>query len=289
MSLDVQITHELLDKLQKFPFARRQKIYAELGKMEWERCADSLEYWLNPNEHWVPYVLTFDPHPMFRCSLCNADNEDVHPISKHKIHLEVAHNLPQVSITNQEVKKYFTEIPAIRALPHKEYFQVIADHWTNQQLMLIEKSRDMMATWMIVAFYTWDTIFHAGRQNFFQSQTAKKTRELVKRAKFIYEHQPKMIKDVHKFKFALGLDGAGEFIGESLNSEIIGIPQGSDQIRQYHPSGVFTDETAFAPDSGEGFAAIKPSIMNGGRYTGVSSAFPSWFMMATQDNLEADV
>lgn len=287
MGLDVQITHELLDKLQKFPFARRQKIYAELGKMEWERCADSLTYWMDPTAHWVPYIYTADPHPMYKCVLCDPDNDDVHPISKHKIHLELHHG--KANASHEEMKQYFKEIPSIRPLPKKDYFAEIGSYWMYQPLMLIEKSRDMMATWMAVTFYTWDTIFHSGRQNFFQSQTAKKTRELVKRAKFIYEHQPKIIKDVHKFKFALGLDGAGELISDSLNSEIIGVPQGSDQVRQYHPSGIFTDETAFHSDAGSTFAAIKPAIQNGGRYTGVSSAFPGWFQLACQDLLDLDV
>ena len=44
-----------------------------------------------------------------------------------------------------------------------------------------------MATWLVVALYTWDTIFHPGRQNFFQSETAPKTLELVRRAWHIYK------------------------------------------------------------------------------------------------------
>ena len=287
MSLDITLTNEIIEKVGKLPMARRQKIFAEIGKMEWDRCADSLHYWLDPTAHYIPYVYTFDPHPMHKCLLCDPDNEEVHPTSKHKAHLELFHN--KTNAGYEEMRQYFKEVPAIRALPGKEYFGVIAQYWLYQPLLLVEKSRDMMATWMTVAFYTWDTIFHSGRQNFFQSQTAKKTRELVKRAKFIYEHQPKFIKDQHRFKFAIGVDGAGEFVCDSLNSEIIGVPQGSDQVRQYHPSGIFTDETAFHSDAGETFAAIKPAISNGGRYTGVSSAFPGWFQLACNDQLHLDL
>ena len=78
-------------------------------------------------------------------------------------------------------------------------------------------------------------------------------------------------------------------MGESLGSEIEGFPKGGDQVRQYHPSGMFTDETAFHEDAGETFAAIKPAIANGGRYTGVSSAYPGWFMLAAKDLFEAEV
>ncbi|MCX7827576.1 MAG: hypothetical protein N2689_18775, partial [Verrucomicrobiae bacterium] len=79
---------------------------------------------------------------------------------------------------------------------------------------------------------------------------------------------------------------AGELLVESLHSQIIGLPQGPDKIRQYHPTGIFTDETAFHPQAADTFAAVKPAIQSGGRYTGVSSAYPSWFMHACQDTLD---
>jgi hypothetical protein len=52
---------------------------------------------------------------------------------------------------------------------------------------------------------------------------------------------------------------------------------------------MFTDETAFHKDAGETFAAIKPAIQNGGRYTGVSSAYPGWFMLACKDQLDMEI
>lgn len=286
MALDVTITRELIDSLKKYPLARRKRILNELGHMEFSRCADSLHYWMDPNAHWVPYVYTYDQHPMFKCNLCPSDSDEVHHNFKRQFHLEHAHGRPNAGY--EEIRQCFTELSTTRPFPSKEYFGTIATHWLQQPLMLVEKSRDMMATWMTITFYTWDTIFHGGRQNFFQSETAKKTRELVKRSLWIWQHQPRFIRDIHRFKFAIGVDGAGEFRSESLNSEIIGMPQGNDQIRQYHPSGVFTDETAFHEKASESFAAIKPSIQNGGRYTAVSTAFPSWFMLACGDVLEND-
>jgi hypothetical protein len=70
---------------------------------------------------------------------------------------------------------------------------------------------------------------------------------------------------------------------EELNSEILGFAQGGDQIRQYHPTGLFADEAAFQTAAEDSFGAAKPALQNGGRYTAVSSANPSYFMLLCKD------
>jgi hypothetical protein len=70
-----------------------------------------------------------------------------------------------------------------------------------------------------------------------------------------------------------------------LGSMIMGFPQDPDTVRQFHPRGLFQDEAAFMPKAGDAFAAAKPTIQNGGRYTAISSANASWFQMLTQDTL----
>lgn len=267
-------TREVLTRIAALPPAKREAALSILSVEEWDRCAASPLYWLfGPH---IPYVYTLDHHPHYRCNICQAEL----PHHKRIPHLHSSHSIsiedPVLAAT------YFLELPTIRPFPHKPYFEPIINAWLTEQLLLIEKSRDMMATWLFVALYTWDTIFHQGRQNFFQSKSAKDTIELVRRAHFIYRHQPRFLRR-HKFVYAVGADSAGELRSETLSSEIIGLPQGSDKIRQYHPTGVFTDETAFHPDAAETFAAVKPAIQAGGRYTGVSSAAPSWFMQACLD------
>jgi hypothetical protein len=237
---------------------------------------------VDPEAHAIPYVYTLDPHPMYECTICG-DNEP-HTFNKRITHMKEYHNKEIEDV--RALNAYFKQLPTTRVFPKKPYFEPIYQYWLREPLMLVEKSRDMMATWMFVVAYSWDTLFHNGRQNFFQSETAPKTNELVKRVKFIYEHQPRFIKDLYKFEYAKGPAGAGIFECEGLNSEIIGFAQGSDQIRQYHPSGMLSDETAFDKYASETFAAIKPAIQNGGRYTGVSTAFPSWFQFAARDSLD---
>jgi hypothetical protein len=108
----------------------------------------------------------------------------------------------------------------------------------------------------------------------------------VRRAWFIYKKQPKFLQK-WEYSYLHGPANAGLLESEDSHSHIIGFPEGADQIRQYHPSAVFTDETAFHKSADLTFAAVKPSIQNGGRYIGISSAWPGWFYLACRDLLDA--
>jgi hypothetical protein len=57
-------------------------------------------------------------------------------------------------------------------------------------------------------------------------------------------------------------------------SRIVGIPEGADQIRSYHPWGLLMDEAAFQPQAGEAYDAAVPVCE---RIVVLSSAGPGWF------------
>jgi hypothetical protein len=240
-------------------------------------------YWLDPARHMMPYVYTKDPKQLFSCRLCNDGAS--YFFNKRHAHLEIRHK--KEVTTESELKFYFEALPTTRPFDLKPfpYIAPIAEWWLREPIMLVEKSRDMMATWTVVAMYTWDTLFHENRENMFQSEDATKTADLVKRADFIYKSQPKFLRK-HKAVFSTGSSRAGILQVAGVNSLILGMPQGADQIRQYHPSGCFVDEAAFQMKAGESFMAIKPAIQAGGRYTAVSSANPGFFMAACRDTLE---
>jgi hypothetical protein len=218
---------------------------------------------------------------MYECTLCTDGAS--HHFNKRHTHLELAHKIK--TSTELEVKGFFRELSTTRPFFLIEYAPPIIETWLREPLICIEKSRDMMATWLTVIMYTWDTLFHQGRQNIFQSEDAFKTDELVQRAKFIYEKQPKFLKEVFKFNYSRGQSKSGVFRCEELSSEILGFPQGADQIRQFHPTGLFSDEAAFQSAAGDTFSAVKPAIQNGGRYTAVSSANPSFFQHLCRDSV----
>lgn len=255
-----------------------------LGAQEYNRCAEDVLYWFDPKQHYIPYVYTLDPHVLYTCILCN--NETVHAQNKLNVHLALKHNIKSSSSKTQTRKAYFSTVDPVRPFVLNEYMPPLIRAWEEEPLMVIQKSRDVMATWLIVALYTWDSMFHKGRQNIFQSKTANDTNELVKRARGIYENHPKFLKDIVKATYGLGGSKSGELKFPGIDSEILGFPQGPDVIRQYHPTGIFQDEAAYQEKAKDAFTAIKPAIQNGGRYTGISSANPGWFQMVAQDRLE---
>ena len=283
MPYNYTLTSELLARVAKLPKRQRDGAMKELGKLEWDRCAEDIFYWLDQTKHpAMPYVFTHDPHPYFLCSICNDGN--TYQSQQRKTHLRIAHEI--VADSEPQLRGYYSDLPTIRPFPLYDYMRPIIDAWLNEQFVFVQKSRDMVATWTIVMCYTWDTLFHEGRQHIFQSEDAQKTSDLVKRAGIIYHNQPKFIRNVHKAYKALGLSKAGTLQVPDLNSEIMGFPQGADQIRQYHPSGIFLDEAAYLVDAGNTFAAIKPAIQAGGKFTAVSSANASWFWKACSDELD---
>ena len=283
MATDYILDTKLLTAIGKLPPRSRESALLQLGQSEWKRCSDDVLYWLDTRRHpALAYVYTHDPHIYFACGICNDGN--TYQGKQRRPHLKIVH---QIDTTDElQLRTYYKEIPTTRPFPLHDYMLPIIDTWLNEQFFLVEKSRDMVATWTTVMLYTWDTLYHEGRQNIFQSEDSTKTADLVKRALFIYRHQPKFLRNIHPAHASLGLAKAGVLRVDSLNSEIMGFPQGADQIRQYHPSGVYLDEAAYLVDAGNTFAAVKPAIENGGRFSATSSANASWFWKACCDELD---
>lgn len=258
---------------------QRRRVLAEIGRVEHARCAADPLYWLDAHAHAFPYVYTKDPHQLWTCVRC--EDGLAHATNKREIHLTLTHG--EDKPTAESIIGSFTLLNPVRPFPIKPYMPPIINTWLNESLFVIEKSRDVMATWLIVALYTWDTIFHAHRQNIFQSKTASDTMELVTRAYHIWSQQPKFLKDVTKCTYMKGTARSGLITMDTNGSEIIGLAQGPDQIRGFHPSGIFQDEAAFQDKGHMAFTASKPAIQNGGRFTAISSPNPSWFMLICND------
>lgn len=281
---DPFLTTDMLQGILKLGPEKRKMAMKKVGQEEWARCAEDIFYWLDPNAHPITYVYTKDPHTMFKCKLCPPGL--THTGKQRKPHMLIVHGIG--CNTNKELSQYMDELDPIRPFTLMEYFRPIIETWLTEDFIAVEKSRDMMMTWLAVSMFTWDTLFHKGRQYIFQSETAMKTRELIDRVEVIYHNQPVWLKAAWNPKpyGAEGPSRAGIFKVPGLQSEIIGFPQGADKIRQYHPSGVFSDEAAFNPEAGDTFAAIKPAVQNGGKYLAVSSANPGWFQQLCSDTTE---
>jgi hypothetical protein len=112
-----------------------------------------------------------------------------------------------------------------------------------------------------------------GKWHQFQSQKEDKAAELVDYAKTLYALQDDVLK--RQFPLAKPLKEQASLRLEFANgSRIIGIPEGADQIRSYHPWGLLMDEAAFQPEAGEAYDAAVPVCK---KIIVVSSAGPGWF------------
>lgn len=173
----------------------------------------------------------------------------------------------------------------IKAFPsHLPYLYTYARCWEKYPKIAVPKSRRMFMSWMNIALYLWDTMFHVGRFNAFVSRKEEAADELVKRAEFIYDHIPEaaISRDLLPRKEA-------KFCHLSfpeINSKIQGFPQGADQLRQFTFSGILGDECAFWENAQKFYAASLPTLEGGGRITLISSPGPGFFKALVHDQLD---
>lgn len=280
---DLVFDQQLLDEVRavKNPLARQQILRA-IGNTEYERCKDSVVYWADKTQHpAMPYVYTWDKRALYQCRLCQDTPkwEWQHSAEKLEHHLLLSHEIVEKSAAKR--RGYFNALPAVRALPDKPGIPPVLRLMDEEQFVAIEKSRDVMGTWTVVTYYTWVAIFGEGRELIFQSEKLEKSWDLLKRAKHIYDHQPNFLK-----KHDAVCTKASGFEIEELGNQIYGFAQGPDQVRMFHPAGIFMDEAAFQPMAAEAFAAIQPAIMGGGKVTLLSSANPGFFQLVCEDRSE---
>src|SRR5947207_1922294 len=164
-----------------------------------------------------------------------------------------------------------------RPFPHKPYFQSLVDDFEREPVLFVEKSRDMMASWLFVGLFTHAAMTTEGIEVLFQSQKEEKAFELVEYAKILYQQSDEAIRNAYPLSKGRQPDGVLEF---AHGSRIIGIPGGGDQVRSYHPWGLFQDEAAFMPEAGEAYDNAVPVCE---KIVVVSSAGPGWFANQCQN------
>lgn len=175
------------------------------------------------------------------------------------------------------------EHPVKRLPMEKEYIRELAQHFLNEPLLLVEKSRQMMVTWLGCAYCLWVAMFHKGRRVFVQSKKEKDADELLNRVKHIYKHLPPLMKEL----FTANEPSAYLSLKFGKHDSVIqGTPQGADVIRQYTASLIFSDEMAFQEKAEEAYVAAKPALTGGGQFIGVSTPnFKNFFYLVAKDKL----
>lgn len=140
-------------------------------------------------------------------------------------------------------------------------------------LLAIEKSRQVMITWIMLAYVLWRAKFFEHQFILVQSKREDDAKQLV----CVKEDQPSsarltfMERSLPSYMQTMTTMTKCN-VGFASNSRVWGIPQGGSIIRSHTPSLLFGDEAAFQPDFGEAYTATLPAVRGGGQAIFVSSA-----------------
>lgn len=157
-------------------------------------------------------------------------------------------------------------------LPHLR--QLYQEIWLAEQdgmPLIVPKSRQMMVTWGILAYFLARALTRKNQLGIIQSKREDDAASLLERVMFMYNNAPKWLRmirprvtGVKENRFKLELP--------SMGSKLWAIPQGADIIRSNTVSMLYSDETDFQPEGRASVRAAMPSIVGGGLAIFVSTA-----------------
>jgi hypothetical protein len=159
------------------------------------------------------------------------------------------------------------------------YLRDLARQWQSAEppLLLVPKARRMRLTWLFVACHVWLALQRSHANIFFVSSKEEKSAELVERARGIVARLP-------------SAGGGGRLVEHRVSpptvrwlesgSQIMGVAEGADQLRQYTATAILADEFGTWAWPRAAFSSMRPCIDGGGRLTLLSSAWPgTWAEM----------
>lgn len=198
-----------------------------------------------------------------------------------------------------------------KPFPRLDYIRILADIVQFERRVAVEKSRQLMMSWLLCAFTLWLAIFRPNVLAFVQSKKEEDAADRLDRIYQIYFRLPEWMR--RRFPINLNSGRPGQqlytdlyftwqpddeaFFGtaaegvafadlvenRAVRSRIWAIPQGSEVLRQYTATLVFSDETGFQEKAGEAYGAIMPTLSADSWYLMVSTASPGFFESVTKD------
>ena len=151
--------------------------------------------------------------------------------------------------------------PQRAPFPRKSYFpyvvgaflQPVVQPSPQAHVLFLPKSREMMVSWVSCGFIAWLCQFQPNTFFLIQSAKEDKAGELVRYVHTLWEEQEPWQKERHPLAYSTFLE-----MGWKNGSRVLGVAQGQDQARTYHPWGVFVDEAAFLPGFQQALESARP-------------------------------
>ena len=167
------------------------------------------------------------------------------------------------------------------------YEREFLDHLFTTSILFVEKSRQVMATWLVCCYLLWRARSYPHQLILVQSKREDDAANLVftkeptmARMSFMESTLPEPLRLIVWPK-----GGSYAHLYFPNGSHVWAIPEGGGIVRSNTPSVIFSDEAAYQPEFGDAFTAALPAIMGGGQGIFVSSANPGEYC----DLVEGDI
>lgn len=166
-----------------------------------------------------------------------------------------------------------------KPFPIRACYRLLARAWFEFEIMFMEKSRQMMISWISCALVLRDAMFMYNYRAFLQSEKDDKAQALIARQR----HMLNGVKELTYPILGEWLPAAkmkGKQIGTNsilefpeMSSVIEAIAQGPEQVPSYTLSFYLGDEIDLQPKFEKGWGAAAPAIQGGGRAWSVGSVY----------------
>lgn len=166
----------------------------------------------------------------------------------------------------------------IERVPPKDYIRVIVQDWFERPKYILSKSRQLMATWLMMIILLHRCMFAKHIKAFCQTKKEEDADvEMIQRSDFVYRGLPLWMRRYSPAKYSYC-----KMVFPSTGSLLRGIPAGGDQIRSHNPNMLVSDEFAFQEDAEESYTAALACCQ---RIALVSSANPGFMRDLVKDKI----
>ena len=195
-----------------------------------------------------------------------------------KVNADGFYWLTNLTKTKDEQATRFGADP-YRPFPKKEYLWATWQALTIEPILFIEKSRTMMASWIVAGFCAHFAFTNPATCVVFQSEDLDRAKHDIDYVKTLWEQSPDFLKE--RWPLTKQLDRQPQESMQLANgSRLVAIPGNPDKIRSEHPTIVVLDEAAIITEGEQSYnVAMAASPV---KVVCLSSAKPGWFQEFTE-------
>ncbi len=175
-----------------------------------------------------------------------------------------------------------------KPFPNRPYIRPLLNAFENERVILLPKSRTMMASWTVAGFMAYKMFTRAATRICFQSEDQKRAIDMVRYVKILWDQSlgalkrrwplPRDFADIYEF-------GKEEF-WLANGSSCIALVGNPDKLRSEHPTYYVADEAGLMTRFNSAFSAAMGSKCLGGVCIG--TAEPSQFFDLIEDGEPID-